>query len=123
MAWYAYCLTEIQTLNNGARSRRPFLMEGIQGVNGASVFGYPSGDFSVVVSEYERNGVQLGEKQVLDEEVQRGVLNALLASPERMRRAKSAALTAAQKTFSWERQEGALLDAVAQAVARPSTIN
>ena len=51
MAWYAYCLTEVQTLNNGARSRRPFLLEGIQGVNGAPVFGYPSGDFSVVVSE------------------------------------------------------------------------
>src|SRR5215813_195424 len=66
MAWYAYCLTEIQTLNNGARSRRPFLLEGIQGVNGALVFGYPSGDFSVVVSEYERNGAQLGEKQVLE---------------------------------------------------------
>jgi hypothetical protein len=66
MAWYAYCLTEVQTLNNGARSRRPFLLEGIQGVNGAPVFGYPSGDFSVVVSEYERNGVQLGEKQVLE---------------------------------------------------------
>src|SRR5437870_11067317 len=66
MAWYAYCITEQQTLNHGTRTRRPFLMEGIQGVNGASVFGYPSGDFSVVVSEYERNGVQLGEKQVLE---------------------------------------------------------
>jgi glycosyltransferase involved in cell wall biosynthesis len=43
------------------------------------------------------------------------VLNSLLASPERMRLAKAAALTAAQKTFCWERQEGALLDAVARA--------
>ena len=50
------------------------------------------------------------------------VLNALLASPERMRAAKAAALTAAQTTFSWERQEGALLDAVAQALARPQAI-
>src|SRR6476646_5646539 len=66
MAWYAYCLTEQQTLVNGARSRRPSLLEGIQGVNGAAVFNYPSGDFSVVVSEYERNGSLLGDKHVLE---------------------------------------------------------
>jgi Gas vesicle synthesis protein GvpL/GvpF len=66
MAWYAYCLTEQQTLNNGTRARRPFLLEGIQGVNGAAVLGYPSGEFSVVVSEYERNGSPLGEKHVLE---------------------------------------------------------
>ncbi len=34
MAWYAYCITEQQTLVNGVRARRPFLLEGIQGVNG-----------------------------------------------------------------------------------------
>ncbi len=45
------------------------------------------------------------------------VLNSLFASPERLQRAKAAALKAAQKTFSWERQEGALLDAVARALA------
>ena len=33
MAWYAYCLTEHQTLPNGTRTRRPFLLEGVQGVN------------------------------------------------------------------------------------------
>src|SRR5215472_3793242 len=66
MAWYAYCLTEQQTLNNGTRARRPFLIEGIQGVNAAPVLGYPSGEFSVVVSEYERNGLPLGEKHVLE---------------------------------------------------------
>jgi hypothetical protein len=66
MAWYAYCLTEHQTLNNGTRARRPFLMEGIQGVNGAAVLSYPSGEFAVVVSEYDRNGEQLGEKHVLE---------------------------------------------------------
>jgi hypothetical protein len=65
MAWYAYCLTEQQTLN-GTRARRPFLMEGIQGVNGAAVLSYPSGEFAVVVSEYDRNGEQPGEKQVLE---------------------------------------------------------
>jgi glycosyltransferase involved in cell wall biosynthesis len=40
--------------------------------------------------------------------------NALLASPERLRGAKAAALAAAQTTFSWERQEWALLDGVAR---------
>jgi hypothetical protein len=66
MAWYAYCLTEQQTLTNGTRTRRPFLLEGVQGVNGAAVLSYPSGDFSVVVSEYERNDNKLEEKHVLE---------------------------------------------------------
>src|ERR1700746_2500697 len=66
MAWYAYCLTEQQTLNNGTRARRPFLLEGIQGVNGATVLGYPSGEFAVVVSEYDRNTSNLDEKTVLE---------------------------------------------------------
>jgi Gas vesicle synthesis protein GvpL/GvpF len=66
MAWYAYCLTELQTLTNGSRSRRPFLLDNLQGVNSAPVFGYPSGDFAVIVSEYERSGAQLDEKSVLE---------------------------------------------------------
>jgi hypothetical protein len=66
MAWYAYCITEQQTMSNGTRTRRPALLEGIQGVNGAAVLSYPSGEFSVVVSEYERNGEPLGEKSVLE---------------------------------------------------------
>jgi hypothetical protein len=66
MAWYAYCLTELQTLSNGTRSRRPFVLEGIQGVDGASVLGYPSGEFAVIVSEYERNNGELSEKSVLE---------------------------------------------------------
>jgi len=66
MAWYAYCLTEHQTLANGTRSRRPFLFEGIQGVNGSPVLGYPSGEFAVVVSEYDRSIADLDEKAVLD---------------------------------------------------------
>ena len=65
MAWYAYCLTELQTLSNGARSRRPFLIEGIQGVDGAPVLGYPSGEFAVIVSEYEK-AADLDEKSVLE---------------------------------------------------------
>jgi Gas vesicle synthesis protein GvpL/GvpF len=66
MAWYAYCITEQQTLNNGVRARRPFLMDGIQGMNGAAVLSYPSGEFAVIVSEYERNGTDMEEKHVLE---------------------------------------------------------
>ena len=66
MAWYAYCITEQQTLANGTRSRRPSLLEGVQGVNGAAVLAYPSGEFNIVVSEYERDNVQFGEKNVLE---------------------------------------------------------
>ena len=66
MAWYAYCITEQQALVNGVRARRPFLVDGIQGVNGASVLSYPSGEFSVIVSEYERDGSTLEEKHVLE---------------------------------------------------------
>jgi Gas vesicle synthesis protein GvpL/GvpF len=66
MAWYAYCITEHQTLANGTRTRRPFLMEGVQGVNNAPVLSYPSGEFAVIVSEYERDGVKLEEKHVLE---------------------------------------------------------
>src|SRR5246127_3366794 len=66
MAWYAYCLTEHQTLPNGTRTRRPFLLEGIQGVNGAPVLSYPSGEFAVVVSEYDRATHKVDEKTVLE---------------------------------------------------------
>jgi hypothetical protein len=66
MAWYAYCLTELQHLTNGSRSRRPFLLDHLQGVNSAPVFGYPSGDFAVIVSEYERTAAELDEKSVLE---------------------------------------------------------
>ena len=52
MAWYAYCITEQQGLLSGTRARRPFVMENLRGVNGASVFAYPSGEFAVIVSDY-----------------------------------------------------------------------
>ena len=65
MAWYAYCLTEQQALN-GTRARRPFLLEGIQGVNQAPVLSYPSGEFAVVVSEFDRQTQQLEDKAVLE---------------------------------------------------------
>lgn len=64
MAWYAYCLTEQQSIN-GTRARRPFLLEGIQGVNAGLVFGYPSGEFAVVVSEFDRGSQNLDDKSVL----------------------------------------------------------
>ena len=51
MAWYAYCITEQQGLQNGIRPRRPFLIENLRGVNGASVLAYPSGEFTVIVSD------------------------------------------------------------------------
>jgi hypothetical protein len=66
MSWYAYCLTEHRSHINGTRARRPFLLEGIQGVNGATVLSYPSGEFAVVVSEYDRTVVTLEEKHVLE---------------------------------------------------------
>src|SRR5437762_2449418 len=67
MAWYAYCLTEHQTLPNGTRTRRPFLLDGVQGGTGAAFLSYTSGEFAVVVSEYDRtSGAQLDEKHVLE---------------------------------------------------------
>src|SRR6266852_948090 len=66
MAWYAYCLTEHQTLTNGVRARRPYVLDGIQGVNGAPVMSYPSGEFAVIVSEYDRATSKLDEKSVLE---------------------------------------------------------
>src|SRR5262249_34952353 len=47
-------------------------------------------------------------------------LNALLASSERLAEAKAAALSAAEKTFCWERQEGVLVDGLADALGRPA---
>jgi hypothetical protein len=41
-------------------------MEGIQGVNDAPVLSYPSGEFAVVVSEYDRSDAKLEEKHVLE---------------------------------------------------------
>jgi len=66
MAWYAYCLTEHQTLPNGTRTRRPFLLEGINGVNGAAVLSYPSGEFAVIVSEFDRASGELDQKCAID---------------------------------------------------------
>ena len=66
MSWYAYCLTEHPTLANGVRARRPFLLDGIHGVNGSPVMSYPSGEFAVIVSEYDRTTSKLDERSVLE---------------------------------------------------------
>ncbi|HZR65848.1 MAG TPA: GvpL/GvpF family gas vesicle protein [Terriglobales bacterium] len=65
MSWYAYCITEHHH-SNGTRTRRPFILEGIQGVNGSTVLSYPSGEFAVVVSEFDRGAGNLDEKHVLE---------------------------------------------------------
>lgn len=51
MAWYAYCITEHGIFQHG-RVRRPFPIETLRGINGTPVFGYPSGEFAVIVSEH-----------------------------------------------------------------------
>lgn len=64
MAWYAYCIAEQKTFPNG-RVRRPFAVEGLVGINGAPIFGYPSGEFVVLVSEHVL-GAPLTQQSILD---------------------------------------------------------
>ena len=64
MAWYAYCIAEQKTFPNG-RVRRPFAIEGLTGINGAPIFGYPSGEFVVLVSEHAA-GAPLTQQSILD---------------------------------------------------------
>ena len=66
MAWYAYCLAEHQALPNGTRTRRPCVLDGVQGVNGAPVLSYPSGEFAVIVSEIDAKLTPLDQKAALD---------------------------------------------------------
>lgn len=65
MAWYAYCITEQKVFQGNNRARRPFPIPGLRGVAGAQVIGYPSGDFAVVVSEYDRTG-EVDQKSVVE---------------------------------------------------------
>jgi glycosyltransferase involved in cell wall biosynthesis len=46
-------------------------------------------------------------------------LDSLIGSPDRLARAKAAALRAAEATFCWERQQPALLEGVMQALRQP----
>src|SRR5574340_956960 len=66
MAWYAYCITEQQAFQGETRARRPFPIENLKGILGAQVFGYPSGEFAIIVSEYERESQQLDQRAILD---------------------------------------------------------
>src|SRR5271166_5375875 len=65
MAWYAYCITEQQGLQIGTRARRPFAIENLRGVNGASVFACPSGEFAVIVSDHSA-GQTLTQQAIVD---------------------------------------------------------
>ncbi len=53
MAWYAYCITEQQAFMGDSRARRPFPIENLRGIHNSQVFGYPSGDFAVIVTEHD----------------------------------------------------------------------
>jgi hypothetical protein len=64
MAWYAYCIAEQNTFPNG-KVRRPFTIENLTGINGSMILGYPSGEFVVVVSEFDA-GSPLTQQAVLD---------------------------------------------------------
>jgi hypothetical protein len=64
MAWYAYCITEQEAFQGGTRARRPFPVEGLTGIADAQTFGYPSGEFAVIVSEYLPVG-ELGQTALL----------------------------------------------------------
>ena len=56
MAWYAYCIAEQQAFQGDSRARRPFPIENLKGIQDAPVMGYPSGEFAVIVSEYQHIG-------------------------------------------------------------------
>jgi hypothetical protein len=64
MAWYAYCITEQLAFQNG-RTRKPFPIENLKGVNSTPVLGYRSGEFTVIVSPYVRDGM-LNQKAAVD---------------------------------------------------------
>jgi len=54
MTWYAYCITE-QSSVQPSRVRRPFQIEQLRGISSAAVMGFPSGEFLVIVSGYDRS--------------------------------------------------------------------
>jgi hypothetical protein len=65
MSWYAYCITEQKAFQGENRARRPFIIEGLKGVGGAQVYGYPSGEFAVIVSDYAGTGT-LDQQAILE---------------------------------------------------------
>lgn len=64
MAWYAYCITEQSTFQSG-RVRRPFVIEQLHGLEGKPVYGYPSGEFVVLVTDHE-TGSQMTQQSIVD---------------------------------------------------------
>jgi hypothetical protein len=53
MTWYAYCISE-QNAGQQNRVRRPFPIDYLTGIHSAKVLGFPTGEFLVVVSAYDR---------------------------------------------------------------------
>jgi len=64
MTWYAYCITEQSSVQQG-RVRRPFQIEQLSGINSSPVLGFPTGEFVVLVSDYDRN-FSLTQQAVVD---------------------------------------------------------
>jgi hypothetical protein len=64
MAWYAYCISEQANFQQG-RVRRPFLIESLKGIIGNPVFGFPCGEFVVIVSAIEHGHV-LTQQSVME---------------------------------------------------------
>lgn len=65
MSWYAYCITEQKAFHGEHRARRPFVIEELRGIGGATVVGYPSGELAVIVSEYVPSG-SLSQNAILE---------------------------------------------------------
>ena len=65
MAWYAYCITEQRAFQGETRSRRPFLIPDLHGIENTAVYGYPSGELAVIVSEYQPSA-ELNQKAILE---------------------------------------------------------
>jgi hypothetical protein len=65
MSWYAYCITEQRAFQGSNRARRPFPVETLRGINGAQVFGYPNGEFAVIVSEHLPGSI-LDQKSIVE---------------------------------------------------------
>jgi glycosyltransferase involved in cell wall biosynthesis len=72
------------------------------------------------VAEQARGAVMIYESG--DPQKLAAQLNVLLASPEKLRAAKAAALVAAEETFCWERQAPFLLQSIEKALAEQSSL-
>jgi hypothetical protein len=54
MTWYAYCISEQNSVQQ-SRVRRPFQIDNLSGINSENVLCFPTGEFLVMVSTYDRN--------------------------------------------------------------------